>query len=228
MTIEEMHIEVRQGLDKIDSLQYADIAPEQIDLRINRSQDILVEKLYKNKLYNDIAELDINEDVALTKFNTTEIYGNNAYYTLVSNLSFPPLFIFPNTRVLHSRVSYPIIAANSYVSTIPIDKTEIWKFVVDDFNKPIFKSPRIFVAETIQIIVVLADGYSTLKTGASPDGLYISYCKTPQRVVHSTNTNCELNNRLHRKIVDLAINLLKGDIESPGLEFDTQQLQVKM
>ena len=46
MTVEEMHVSFKMLLDKLDSLNYANISPEQIDFILNKEQDRFVKHRY--------------------------------------------------------------------------------------------------------------------------------------------------------------------------------------
>jgi len=224
MTIEEMHIEFKVFLDKIESLQYAEFLTEEIDLILNRSMDILVENLHKANRLNELQELFQTDYSTLTTI-TIPNFGEKAYQYTPTFYSGSPIYLYPlNGRVHITRSMFPIIATPEYKTCDLIEYTNTDNYIVDGYNKGIFKNPK-YLFYNDKIIVML-DYYSTLNS-SSPH-FRLAYIKKPVRMVHSTGTDCELKDDLHRKIVDLAVNLTLEEIESPRLETNTQQLQEKL
>ncbi len=220
-----MHREVKVGLDKIDSLQYPDLLPEEIDLYLNRSQDILVEKLYEAKKFNTIAELNSTQALipgVYTAFN----YGSKCYRVSLSTLSNTYLY-YLSSKLQMTRTAFPVIADEEFIECDFIEEIEVFNYVVDTFNRPVFKFPKVF--KNGNYMYLLLD-YYTLHPGLKTSSTYqLHYIKSPVRVSYTTPTNCELNaDLLHRKVVDLCIQLLLDPIESPRLQQYTQLLTEKI
>lgn len=223
MTTVEMQIEVKVGLDKQSSFQYPDLQPEVIDLFLNRSQDIIVEQINKAKLYNEIQEIIIFNDLAITKLSTS-IFGNKCYLTTTGLNALTNYIYHAESNVYVTRLNFPVVAVKESVSNHEITVGESKFYRVDTYNKPIFESPKVFLYGGV--FYVLVDGYTTIDTTMK---FNLRYVRKPVRIVSvGTLVNCELNDKLHRKIVDLCVNLLLENIESPRLETNTQQLAEKL
>ncbi len=230
MTTVEMHIEFKVFLDKIESLQYDEFLSEEIDLILNRSMDILVENLYKAKAFDQLQELlQLDTSATLSTFYNVDPFtivdmGRKAYYYTPTFYTGSPIYLYPaNARVYVTRTAFPVVAEPEYKTCDRISMEMVEKFVVDLYNKPVFKNPKsLFFNDKF---IVLLDYYTSLN--ASSDTLQHSYYRKPVRMVNGS-VNCELNDNLHRKIVDIAINLALEEIESPRLETNTAQLNDKI
>jgi hypothetical protein len=222
MTTAEIQIEVRVGLDKASSLQYPDLSDVLVDVFLNRSQDIITEKLASGKAFSELTELITKTSLALA-IEPTGLYGSGAYYCTENTPTSPMYLYHVSSEVLLTRSNFPLITVKKPINTRPIEFQDFVNYRVDLYNKPIFQSPKIFLIGVV--FYLLADGYTVIDTASR---LNLQYIHTPQRIVSSTTTTCELNERLHRKVIDLCVNLMLEDLESSRYETNTQQLAQKL
>jgi hypothetical protein len=221
MTITEMHIDFRANLDKSNGLQYADIAPEAIDLFLNRSMDVLVEQLYKSGEIEQLKELVKNTTFTLSATIPVYNYGTKAYR---STFNIADYLYYQNSKTKVTRTAFPIIASLEYITNDHIPESNAKYYVVDTFNKTFFKYPKVFIKDTS--IIVMVDSYTTASTVAN--GLIFEYISIPTRMDLGNTIDCPLNERLHRKVIDIAVNFMLENLESPRLQADMQLLQEKI
>jgi hypothetical protein len=217
MTIAEKHQEVRYWLDKADGLSVGDIFPEEIDIALNRAQDIIVEDLYRKKDINAIAELITLEAVHLAALST---WGENAYYVNLSTALIGTFLYHWTSKSRVVRSAYPVIAAEEYVANEYITEDDAYKYIVSVNNRCVFLKPKVFKSGVM--LYVLGDAYTTISTAASE--FLIEYISMPARMVYSGNINTNLNIALDRKIVDLAVQIMLDPLESPRLAQNTELL----
>jgi hypothetical protein len=73
LTAFEMHLEVLQGLQKVDGFQQDIFLPEEIDLHLNREQDRLVATLFNKEFEDKQLRLDYIKNI-VTKNRQLEVY----------------------------------------------------------------------------------------------------------------------------------------------------------
>ena len=73
---QELHIAVRQGLEKIDSFQDEALFPEEIDLQLNRSQDRYLEMIINNRFEDTQTRLDHLSNLIVRNKSLTAIVPN--------------------------------------------------------------------------------------------------------------------------------------------------------
>ena len=56
MTVAEMHIQFKVGLDKTDSLNYPNFEPEEIDLWLNKAQEKFIKSRYSHDVKRETFE----------------------------------------------------------------------------------------------------------------------------------------------------------------------------
>lgn len=201
-----MHEEFKIGVDKSDSLEYANFLPEEIDIFLNRSQDVIVEQLFFSGVFSEINELWRVWRLE----NPFTVYDPNARFPNGYYVDISPItdFLYYHTSYTKiTRTNFPVITIAEYLLNIRISPNAADAYAVNTFNKPIFKNPVIFFKDE-ESIVLLVDNYTNI-----PTGFYLEYIKTPERISFETSVDCELNERLHRKIVDLAVSLAEKNIE---------------
>lgn len=88
---QELHIAVRQGLEKIDSFQDEALFPEEIDLQLNRMQDRYIDTILDNRFEDTQTTLDSlrnlvvrNKSLQAIIYNSTdEDFEPNAVYAIL-------------------------------------------------------------------------------------------------------------------------------------------------
>jgi len=207
MNVENMHIEFKVRIDKSDSLEYADFLPEEIDIFLNRAQDVITEQLYGAGALTEINELwkVWRLEYPLTSYQPSARFPNG-YYVDISSIT--DFLYHVNSYTQVTRTSFPTITTAEYILNNEISSNIADAYAVNSYNRPTFKNPVIFFEENTTRIVLLVDYYTN-----ATSGFYIEYIKIPTRISLEDSTDCDLNERLHRKIIDLAVVFAEKDIE---------------
>lgn len=213
MNVQEMHLAFKIGYDKIDSLNYPDILPLEIDFLLNKAQDRFVKQRYgttnikrqsfeeTQKRTDDIKALVKNAVLVPLANTANNIDPNAQFVTLPSDYWF----------TVQERVGITYLNCNNVTTN---DRGIVEVVQHDDFNN-IIKSP--FDKPNNSKVLRLMS-YNTTELVHSPTTTitqyYLRYIKKPVRISIVTPTNCELSDHTHEEIVSDAIAIALENIEA--------------
>lgn len=234
MTIEEMHYDFKKKLNKVDSQQYNNLLIPEIDWVLNEAQNVFIdiiaeprirtylgfEKSQKN--IDDIRTLVVNDQCSTSLSQT----GDNFYYTLPLNYRY-----YVNSKCYISKGNCSHVKSKIFVrqhddefEDSPFDKSSFeWRtvnllfvgtnevklhtdgtFVIDEFCLSYIKNP---------VYIHNAANFRTTGTYNLPSG-----------TVLTGTQDCELPEHTHREIVDIAVMITTGEIESPAYQLKLGKL----
>jgi hypothetical protein len=212
MTISQMHQQFIFGLDKLDSLNYPNFLPEEIDLLLNQAQDVFVKARYgKNnpkresfeetqKRTEDLKNITVNALLVPASNTSDNIDPNAQFVTLNSD----HLFIIQE----RADITYTDCTGRAVVKTIevrPIQHSEFSKIVKDPFKEP----------NKTKVLRLMENGKVELISDGSPILLYrLRYLQQPVQMNITTSTNCQLSEHTHQEIVNGAIQIALEGIEA--------------
>jgi hypothetical protein len=213
MTIQEFHLNFKFGLDKIDSLNYPDFLPEEIDLLLNQAQERFIKQRYG---LNNVKRQSFEETQ-----KRTEDLKNIIVATNLTPLAYNPLNIDSNARFVTLPIDHWfIIQERAEVSYNDCTGTLISKFVEVrptqhvEFDKVVndaFKAP-----DNTKILRLMENGQVELVSspGITITQYRLRYLKQPVTMSLANNITCELSEHTHREIVDTAIVIALENIEA--------------
>jgi hypothetical protein len=244
MTISEMHIAFKLGLDKTESLQYPSFLPEEIDFWLNQAIRKFVKTRYSGvnskregfeqsqKRIDDLRSL-VRELTIPCSVGTTGVNKPNSY-VLTNGFSNAVFLVEPALYWLslgeEVKISYTSTNARPGVpATIKrVGVTGItandYRWKIDDPLAPHVlhydeaKPLRLFYNNTIEFIT---DGNYSITEA------YLRFIKQPKEVdVTATvgTADCDLAEHTHDEVVSLAIQLALENIEQPRLQSYTQEV----
>lgn len=189
MTSIEMLREFKVGMDKIDSDSYPEIYPEQIFMFINKAIDEIVEAgrrvFEKDAVITDSFKSLIDPRPTIlkpTKFD-------NEYIFSLDELDY----------LYYIRASVKVAVGNKEgIARIVVEQQDTIEVVLDDPHrkpKP-YKVPILFANDSI--IAYGAPSFIIKE-------LILTYLRKPKKV--SKSVDCDLDENLHHKVVDTAIQL---------------------
>lgn len=187
---------------------------------LNQGQDLLVDELYARRDIANIAELLTKVDASLIAYapgSGPEYYGSYSLWSEQNQFADFRWLTNAKAKVLRDEPS-PI--TNEWIECEMIDKFLAEKWVSTSINKPIIIYPKVVWHGTTYGFAVIYDAYSSVSE------LQVIYIKTPDRIdVSSELVPCELNAKLHQKIVDKAVALaMKAtDVQRAQGEIQTNQ-----
>tara|TARA_R110002050_G_scaffold116946_1_gene233598 strand:- start:23235 stop:23939 length:705 start_codon:yes stop_codon:yes gene_type:complete len=224
MTLAEMHIQFKVGLDKTDSLNYPNFEPEEIDLWLNRSQDRFVKQRYTHDPKSETFEE--------TQKRTDDLR------TIVTEITLPPsatqipikpngiLFDLPNGIIGGPTIYWFAINeeceirymdcngswVDERVGVYALQHNDYNKVIDDPFNKPsqgvVLRLMHGTWAE------LLTDGSFTINS------YFLRYLREPVRldIINFPAVDCELADHTHEEIVVGAVTLALENIASPRFQ----------
>lgn len=212
MTISEAHLEFKLRLDKIDSLNYPNFLPEEIDLLLNQAQDKYVKQRYgltnvkrqsfeeTQKRTEDLKNLVLTANLTLQPFSSNNIDSNARFIILPTDHWF----------ILQERVTIQYNDCHNQVLTTsaevrPIQHVEFDKVINDAFKKP-DTSKVLRLMDNTQVEIIFAQGITITN-------YKLRYLKRPVRVNIVTGVTFELSDHTHSEIIDLAVLITLEEIE---------------
>lgn len=242
MTIAEIHTLFKILTNKVDSLNYPLLEPEEIDVLLNNTQDKLIEqRAYGNnpkrqgveetqKRVDDLRDITVNYNASTGSFlpQTTANKPHGRFVRLPVDYRHAL-----NEEVTISTVDCTGTSVLKRVRVVPVTHDRYNQIIADPFNAPydemVIRLPyqkTTIVNTTIGIFELITDSNSTLVT------YHLRYLKTPVRMRYgttystpTTDVQCELAEHIHREIVEEAAREYLENIESP--RFQTQQPLIK-
>ncbi len=226
MTIQEMHIEFKERLDKSASSSFPELLVEQVDLLLNNAIEKFVKTRYgRNNIYNsgfeeiqkrteDLKTLVVTNYPQLTTV-TTEV---NTIKSSLTTLFSDEALTTPSTEkywfFLNGRARTVKFGCLSQYHLIRLyDHDDITNVLTNPFKKPAFDEIVGYFERGDLYLVT--DGSFTI------DKVKITYVKQPAKVKYgalypspTANVNCDLSEHTHTEIVDLAVLITLENLES--------------
>ena len=243
MDVGEMHYEFKLKLNKVDSLDYNNFLVPEIDWYLNEAQHIFIKTRYSGnnsraagfeasqKRTDDLRNLVVKDQIIAT----------------VPTSSDPSVYeaLLPFQGI--ERYMFALrVMANGFKGTCE-GKLNCIQTQHDDLNDTLknpFYAPSFEWREVPVVYGTSGGGASDLnKLFVYTDGTFsitsinLDYLRHPARIAHPTvfaggqyllpdnsgtlitlDQNCELAEHTHKEIVDLAVQLVAGDIDHPGIQ----------
>jgi hypothetical protein len=238
MTIQELHYDFKLKLDKVDSLQNANFEDWETDWIINEAIKVYVKNRYKEfevtqKRIDDLKTLVVESPMSEPAITPT-LVSSGIYEVRLSPLTFDYLFYLRGWCTISKDACLP---KNAKVRLIQHD--DFNSTLLDPFNKPSFLWADVIAkfGKSSNPNETKGSIYLYTNNDFNITKFYIEYLKHPARVsigtypYLTTNTatvvQCDLPEHTHNEIVDLAVALTAGIIESPDfLQLKLSKLQI--
>lgn len=211
MTVAQLHLEFKFRCDKLDSLNYPNFLPEEIDLLLNNAQDRLIKQRYglnNNKRQSFEETEKRTEDL---KNITQNVILTPLAYDPVNNIDSQARFLTLPTDhwfTIQERASvtcdYCGVPDTRRVEVLPVSHTEISKVLKDPFRQP----------NVEKVLRLMFDGKVELISNCTIVDYQMRYLRQAVTIDLATNTTCELSDHIHSELVDLAVTIGLEGIES--------------
>tara|TARA_R100000406_G_scaffold56402_1_gene38731 strand:- start:1319 stop:2017 length:699 start_codon:yes stop_codon:yes gene_type:complete len=222
MTVAEMHIQFKVGLDKTDSLNYPNFEPEEIDLWLNKAQDKFIKTRYSHdvkretfeetqKRTDDLREV-VQEVTLIPAVTQTPVKPNGVLFTLPDGTfgGFPTYWFAINEEceIEFTNCSDNPVSRRKRVK--PIQHDDYNKIIGDPFNKP----------DKNKIVRLMHGGSAELISDGTYDILryILRYIKRPEQINLANNNDCELADHTHSEIVTLAVGMALENTANPRFQ----------
>jgi hypothetical protein len=234
MLIEELHYQVRQKMNKLDSGFRRDFTDPEIDDALNEASLMFLHNLY-SEYQNRGVEYD-NENVVklrpfIITFPTAPAIQPTSTTDNVYRFILPTDFLYP-LRVRIKSDSCP----NEYITVSLTTHDELDALLSDYHYKPSLKWKRALAvigygSSNQHSLYVYTNGEFTA------DDLYIDYIKKPATVsiggyddilgTPKAKIESDISSEYHFRLVDFACTILHGIIENPnGLQVSLSKLNM--
>lgn len=216
MTISEAHQEFKLRLDKLDSLNYPDILPEEIDSFLNNAQEVFIKDRYgitntkrqsfeeTQKRAEDLKNVVVNYITTPLAHNSSNIDDNAQYVNLPEDHWF---IVEDRAKITYKDCNGKNITERVRIEAINHD--EFANVIDNPFKKP----------STTRLVKLMTNG--NLELIHSPDvtinEYHLRYIKQPNKVSLDDNITFELSEHTHSEIIDISISLVLENIESKRL-----------
>jgi hypothetical protein len=212
MTVDQMHIQFKFGLDKLDALNYPNFLPEEIDLLLNQAQERFVKQRYG---ITNIKRTSFEESQKRTEDLKNLVVTSNitaSAYDATNNISqYSRFFVLPNNHWFVIQESIKITdSCNNLVNAEvrPIQHNEYDKVVKDAFKGP----------DDTKVLRLMDNGKVEIIYNPNTSlGVYkLRYLKKPAtiNILSTPKVNCELSEHTHQEIVDESIKIALETIEA--------------
>ena len=238
MNINEMHLAVQQGVDKINSFQADTLLSEEIDLEINKAIEKFINLKYgKNNIYrkgfeesqkriDDLRTLIVNERLDFS-FNGTST--NNTFVYESSSLPRDYKYLIKTLATVQYERSCASLSPEEQQGLAEIKNSkkllcsvkftqqdDIHSALGDPFNTT-KKSKPLFIFQD-NVLHAYTNDIFIIKE------LKLTYIKNPAKVSLSSENDCDLAKHTHQEIVDMTISSILEGISDP--RYKTQQIEL--
>jgi hypothetical protein len=211
MNIDQMHIGVHLGVQKVAANVLDDYLPEEVDYYLNNAITTFVRQQYsliKNEDRSPEAQY-VNENLrtiiattVLSNYSVVDYWGNSVAAQLP-------------TDYLYYLNSYTNVGGTIKAHRL-LQPKGLKDYIQSKSNKPLFRElPTIL--ENNRIIFVGDARDSLITSGVVNPTLsaHLTYVKEPATVKFTaTKVNCDLPSSTHQAVVDIAVDLILTDLKS--------------
>lgn len=242
MTVDEMHLQFKIGVDKTDSLNSANFTQAEIDIYLSDAQEQFIEQ----RAYGNNAKRESVEETEQRVKNLQSI----TYNAIITPLAYDPTRNKPNgvfvnlpadyRHALEEEVSVTYTDCNGASKTILVP---VIALTHDKYNKTItnpFSKPNINKVYRLPFGRFTTAGVSSEHfelisgQGFTINTYYLRYLKNPLKInlanrplpVPSIGTGQQgsLADEAYREIIRIAVRNALGDIESPRTQESMQRI----
>ena len=238
MTLEEMHLQFKIGVDKTDSLNSANFTTAEVDIYLSDAQEQFIEQ----RAYGNNFKKESVEETQQRVKNLQSITYNTAITSFTSNSNNKPNGVFIDLpadyrHALEEEVEVTYtdcngISKSSRIPVIALSHDKYNKTIANPFSKPninkVYRLPfgRFGGTEHFELIS---------GTGFAITAYYLRYLKNPKKInlanrslpvpsLTSATSVGELADEAYREIIRMAVRNALGDIESPRTQESMQRI----
>ena len=196
MTALEMKQEFLARYDAATSLAAPGWENSEISEFLNISQKKLIFEAWVNKRYDLISNIIKETSEIISPTLVTDTLAKNIY-TYDLSLITDYLYYIQSQSEYNRTSPTTVSGAQNQIVNEEIDLRQAAQFLTTVFNKPFFRQPKCFISNSR--LKVIADAYSSII------GLIVTYVKTPIDISIDNTTNTDVNEALHKDIVESAV-----------------------
>lgn len=223
MNVRGMHYDIKQKLNKVDSQQYRNLRVPEIDWKLNEAYEIFVKSVAEPRINNHLGfetsqrSIDDIRTIVVNDFSIipTVIDSSTYYATLPDNYMFyVSADVVISKEGCENRTATCILRQHDDKHELsPFDKSSFeWKEVNIRFYENGIKifTDGTFQVEELKLNYIRKHAYIHNAQDFLPTGSYT----LPDGTVLTGSQDCELPEHTHREIVDIAVLITTGDLQS--------------
>jgi len=209
MTVAEMHTEFKFRMDKMDSLNYPNFLPEEIDLILNNAQERIVKQRYgftnlKRQSFEETQKrIEDLKNIVVNAVLTTQPYASDNIDASARFVNLPTDHWFTIQERCKLLCEICGSETNSFAEVIPINHSEFSKRIKDPFGKP----------DDVIVLRLMEKGRVELISSCQIIEYRMRYIKQPNKIDLTTNVTSELSSHMHSEIIDEAVKIALEGIE---------------
>lgn len=239
MTVDEMHLQFKIGVDKTDSFNSANFTPAEIDIYLSDAQEQFIEQ----RAYGNNYKRDSLEETQQRVKNLQSLVKNATIIPLATTADNKPYGSFVELpsdyrHAIEEEVLVNYIDCNNTtqqqrVSVVALQHDKYAKAIVNPFSKPnlnkVYRLPfgRFGNPSAEHFEIISSPGYTI-------SAYYLRYIKNPAKINLANRTlpvpsigagqQGELADEAYREIIRMAVRNALGDIESPRTQESMQRI----
>jgi len=226
MNVQEMHIEFKITLDKVDSQAYPEFLDGEIDFFLNEAQMRFIKQRYgmnnnsrrgfeeSQKRTDDLKNLVKSKFCQISPVTYYQELGENTVRVDINTLFDDAALTIPSTdKYMFYLKSVARTCIGNCCNTFRVklvQHDDLNSIIADPFNKPSAERPILFFEDGI--IFAWAGNNVTFKD------VLVTFIKDPVKINLGTYTgpaqNCELSEHTHKEIIQMAVTIALENIES--------------
>lgn len=239
MNAVEMHYDFKQKLNKVDSQQYRNLRPMEIDWFLNEAQIDYVKMIANPKQYHalEVSQRSIDDISTLLTHASVDVSGtqeSNRYECDLNELS-PEFLYFIGAECVMSREC----CSDGVVARVfPMRHSDL--FQNNEFNRSSWEWREVAAVFEDDRKLVLFDDGSPLESGTfTIDKVLVDYIRRPRQIfIGGYNTadgglttasdpqDCELPYQVHYDVVDIAVMLASSALNNPDVQLKMNKVQI--
>ena len=237
MTVDEMHLQFKIGVDKTDSFNSANFTPAEIDIYLSDAQEQFIEQ----RAYGNNYKRDSLEETQQRVKNLQSLVMNATITPLATTADNKPYGSFVELpsdyrHAIEEEVLMTYIDCNNAtqqqrVPVVALQHDKYARAVTNPFSKPnlnkVYRLPFGRFNSKEHFELVSASGYTI-------SAYYLRYIKNPAKINLANRTlpvpsigtgqQGELADEAYREIIRVAVRNALGDIESPRTQESMQRI----
>lgn len=232
MDIKAMHYNIRRKLNKVDSEQFRNLLIPEIDQVLNEAVDIFIgivaSPRYRTQLGFEKTQRSIDDIMPLVKSEHNE---DNHYDVANDMVSLPEdyrhyvsSYVLVSKGNCQAKIDTTIIQHDDNAENNSNHKSSFeWRKINAEFNANgvKFYNDGSFQINKFCISYIRKPEFIHNAEDFSDTGYTL-----PSGTVLSGTKNCELPDHTHGEVVDIAVMLLSGELQNPGVQFHMSKLKL--
>lgn len=230
MNVKEMHYDFKKKLNKIDSEQYRNLLVPEIDWVLNEAQELFIKLIAEPRSYSYLGfeKSQRNTDDIRTLVQTSSLAVVNDVVTLPSDYMYfiSAKVTMHNDKCGDREATLYIRQHDDEFENSVFDKSSFdWQVVngVFEGDELILSSGTDFTNTYLDLTYIRRPRYICNPKDFNSNGYDL-----PGGRHLSVSQDCELPEQTHRAIVDFAVQIASGELETNGYQIHSQKTKYEL